>query len=297
MSKGCHRLVCLILLKALLVDVSAQTPYDGQYVSLNTGSINGDAINVVRMSRKDNRVKVKYFACKDGGKLAYNRYQEWARNKAVVAYSSGLYMNDCDNPYRATPIGVCFDNGTMVNGAIKNDMDGLAIVYATGGMVASNLKEGNLSITETSSGNKTSLNLRNSLDFVRFKSWAAAEAATVFQTHLLYYKDQLGVGSNGSTQTREWRFLAVCKDEDDNIVHFLINLAGNNSLYEGTTKVADYLRGTEDVSSILFMLNLDPGCNNIFQVYDPAGNPLPGDGFNGMTPITNAMNLIVYHYE
>jgi hypothetical protein len=123
------------------------------------------------------------------------------------------------------------------------------------------------------------------------------EAATVFQTHLLYYKDQLGVGSNGSSQTRERRFLAVCKDEDDNIVHFLINLAGNNTLYEGTTKVADYLKRTEDVNSIIFMINLDTGCQNVFQAYDPAGNPVPGDGFNGKTPITNASNLVVYYYE
>jgi hypothetical protein len=251
------------------------------------------------MSRKDGHIKVKYFACKENGKLVYNRYNDWAKNKNIIAYSAGTYMDICDqNSYqKATPVGVCFDNGNMVNGSIKDNMDGLVIVYATGGAVASNLKEGNLSIKESSTGISNVVDIRKPIDFMRFKNWAAIEDATIFQTHLLYYKDQLGVGTNGSSSTRERRFLAVCKDEDDNVVHCLVNLAGNNTLYDATVKVVDYLKRSSDMNSIIFMVNLDTGCQNIFQAYDSKGRIVPGDGFNGTTPITQASNLLVYYYE
>ena len=38
------------------------------------------------------------------------------------------------------PVGLTIDNGNIVNGALTN-MDGLVIVYATGGVVVSNLEE------------------------------------------------------------------------------------------------------------------------------------------------------------
>jgi hypothetical protein len=298
-SKNKNKMKYLFCITGLffLLQQNATAQYDDSYVSMSTAVISGDPINVVKMSRKDNRIKVKYFACKEGGKLVYNRYNEWAKNKNIIAYSSGTYMDNCDRPNIAAPVGVCFDGGNMVNGKIKDDMDGLVIVYATGGAVASNLKEGNLSVKETLSGKNYNLNLRKPLDFMTFKNWAGTEDATVFQTHLLYYRDQPGVGSNGSPATRERRFLAVCKDEDDNVVHCLVNLAGNNTLYDATTKVADYLKRVADMNSIIFMINLDTGCQDVFQAYDASGNRLPGKGFNGNTSINNASNLLVYYYE
>jgi hypothetical protein len=240
---------------------------------------------------------VKYFACKENGKQVYSRFNEWAKNKNIIAYSSGTYMDNCNDSYKANPVGVCFDAGNMVNGKIKEDMDGLVVVYASGGVVASNLKEGNLGVTETSTSKKYSLNLRKPLDFMTFKNWAGTEDATVFQTHLLYFRDQPGVGTNGSVSARERRFLAVCKDEDDNVVHCLVNLAGNNTLYDATIKVADYLKRTADMNSIIFMINLDTGCQDVFQAFDSRGNSLQGVGFKGNSNLSNSSNLLVYYYE
>jgi hypothetical protein len=291
----------LLLIASFLISLQfeAAAQYDNSYVSMSTANISGDPINVVKMSRKDQRIKVKYFACKENGKLVYSRFNEWAKNKNIIAYSAGTYMDVCDenNPERGTPVGVCFDGGNMVNGKIKENMDGLVIVYATGGAVASNLKEGNLSVTESATDKKYNLNLRKPMDFISFKNWAGMEDATVFQTHLLYYRDQPGVGSNGSVAERERRFLAVCKDEDDNVVHCLVNLAGNNTLYDATMKVADYLKRTADMNSIIFMINLDTGCQNIFQAFDEKGNRVLGNGFNGTTHVSKASNLLVYYYE
>ena len=273
--------------------------YEDSYVSMSTANINGDNINVIKMNRKDNHIKVKYFACKENGKLVNNRYEEWAKNKNIIAYCAGTYMDICDqnNFQKATPVGVCFDNGNLVNGKVKDNMDGLVVVYATGGAVASNIKEGNLTIKESSNGNSSLIDIRKPIDFMKFKNWAAIEDATVFQTHLLYYRDQPVVYSTGSADKRERRFLAVCKDEDDNLVHCLINLAGNNTLYDASIKVADYLKRTADMNSIIFMINLDTGCQNIFQAYDQKGYSFSAQGFYGKTPITQASNLLVYYYE
>jgi hypothetical protein len=239
---------------------------------------------------------VKYFAAKENGKSVYDRYREWSANKSIIAYSSGTYMDLCGgNPIQANPVGVCFDAGKLVNARIKDGMDGLIIVYATGGVVASNLKEGNLSVKESSTGNSYVLNLRNAIDFGTFKTWAKQEEATVFQTHLLNYKGVLGVGTNGSSDTRERRFLAVCKDEDGNIIHCLINLAGNNTLYDATTKVSNYLSQFEDMDNIIFLINLDTGCQDVFQTFDENGNTK--SGFSGRMPVSTAANLIVYYYE
>jgi len=285
-----------IFLVLSFFNFSSIAQYNDNYVQAKTAKINGDEIKVVKMSRKDNHVKVKYFAAKDNGKSVYDRYRTWSANKSIIAYSSGTYMDLCGgNPLLANPVGVCFDAGKLVNARIKDDMDGLIIVYATGGVVASNLKEGNLYVKESSTGKSFVLNLRNAFDFSTFKNWARDEEATVFQTHLLNYKGVLAVGTNGSSNARERRFLAVCKDEDGSIIHLLINLAGNNTLYNATTKVSDYLKTYEDMDNIIYLINLDTGCQDVFQAFDENGNYK--SGFSGQMSINSAANLLVYYYE
>ena len=285
-----------IFLVLSFFNFSSIAQYNENYVQAKTADIYGDDIKVVKMSRKDNHIKVKYFAAKENGKSVYDRYRSWSANKSIIAYSSGTYMDKCEgNPMDFNPVGVCFDAGKLVNERIKNDMDGLIIVYATGGVVASNLKEGNLSVKESSTGKSFVLNLRNAFDFSTFKNWAREEEATVFQTHLLNYKGVLGVGTNGSPNARERRFLAVCKDEDGNIIHCLINLAGRNTIYDATTKVSDYLKKIEDMDNIIFLINLDTGCQDVFQAFDENGNYKTG--FSGRMPINSAANLLVYYYE
>jgi hypothetical protein len=175
-------------------------------------------------------------------------------------------------------------------------MDGLVIVYATGGIVVNNLKAEKIKVKDSALGKNYNLNLRKPMDFMSFKNWVDKEDATVFQTHLLYYNDQLCVGTNGSSASRQRRFLAVCKDEDDNVVHCFVNLPGNNTLYEATIKVADYLKRTADMTNIFFMINLDSGFHDVFKTFDQKGNGILGYGFNGQD-LSNALNLLVYYYE
>ena len=285
-----------IIICLLLSCHTSFSQYNDNYVQVKGANIYGDDIKVVKMSRKDNHVKLKYFAAKENGKSVYDRYRSWSANKSIIAYLNGSYSDMCvGNPLLPNPVGVCFDAGKMVNGRIKDDMDGLIIIYATGGLLVSNLKEGNLSIKESKSGKSSVLNLRNAMDFSTFKNWAKEEEVTVFQTHLLNYKDSILIYPNSSPNARERRFLAVCRDEDGSIVHCIINLAGTNTLYDATIKVTDYLKKIEDMKNIIYMVNFCCGCYDVFQAFDENGNYKAG--FSGMMPINSAPNLLVYYYE
>ncbi|MCU7551410.1 hypothetical protein OCK74_19970 [Chitinophagaceae bacterium LB-8] len=286
-----------LLLAAIsqIMFVSAMAQYDASLVEYKSSSIAGETYSVIKMSRKGERVKVKYFAANaPDGSLVYERYQKWASNKNVIAVSSGTYMTDC-NARKALPVGFCVDNGTIVNRQEKNGLDGLAVVYATGGIVASNIKDGNLSVKID--GQNATLDIRNAFDRERFLKWAQGESATVFQTHLFVYKNQLKLGTNSSPNLASRRFLAVCKDEDGYVVHYIINLPKEATIYQGSDKAFKILKDAEYVQDVVFMINLDTGCQNVFSLFDSKGNKVANKNFAGDTDITNASNLIVYYYE
>jgi hypothetical protein len=291
-----HRIYFLIYLILLGKLIFAQ--YSEDFVSTSAVNIGNEQYSVVKMSRQDKRVKVKYFAAKDyNGTPVYTRYQEWARSKNVIALSSGTYMTSCDAS-SAKPVGLCIDNGSVVNQSIETTkLDGLAIVYPAGGgggMVVSNMKDCDLTVNVN--GTNTTLCLKNSWDFSTFLSWAKDNQATVFQTHLFVYKNSLKVGGNGSPAVRERRFLAVGKDDEGNIMHYIVNLSGANTVYDASVKVKKYLNDRERLD-ITFMINLDTGCQNVFQVYQPNGRIDSRTGFSGTESLTQATNLVVYYYE
>ncbi len=273
----------------LVLSVSAQ--YDEDYVQTYSTNFEYEKYSVVKMTRSGERVKVKYFAGRDfNGSSVYERYTQWARNKKIIAYSSGTYMSDCE-PSLANPVGICIDNGKEVNKTLK-DFDGLVIVYATGGVVLSNIKEGNLKVTN-SDGTPMTLDLKNSFDFSRFKSWAGLNSATVFQTHLLN-KDNVIKIKPGSTKLQHRRFMAVGKNPDGEIMYYLVNYDGEQTLYDGTVRVTNFIKKLESLN-IYWMINLDRGCQDVLRVNKPDGSV--DNKFVGNTPITSAANLIVFYYE
>lgn len=269
--------------------------YDANFVSMSSVPLQNELYSTVKMSRKGDHVKVKYFAAKEyNGTSVYERLNSWKRGKKIIAISSGTYMTDCLASI-AKPVGLCIDNGNVVNYDLKENLDGLAIVYATGGMVASNLKNGDLTVS--GAGGKKTLDIRNVFQKQEFIKWAQENSATVFQTHLFFYGNKLTIGSNSSQEKRERRFLAVGKDDSGDVKHYLVNLSGANTLYQATLKVSKYLQEYEDVENLIFLINLDTGCQDVFETYKPTGAVEKRKGFSGKAPITQATNLIVYYYE
>ena len=287
--------IIILLIGFTMLSFCGFAQYDARYVETSSTTMDREKYYIIKMSRKDERVKVKYFAGKDyNGTSVYKRFNEWSRNKNIIAYSSGTYMDFCD-PSIATPVGICLDNGNPVNTVIKDNLDGLAIVYATGGMVATNLKNGDLTITNSDKTSKK-IDLRNAFQRAEFFKWAKESEATVFQTHLFCFKNDLMVFSNGSTIKQPRRFLAVGY-QSGVIKHIILNIPGNNTVYDASIKAVKFLKMEENIDNISFLINLDTGCQNVFQTRNADGTVDIRAGFNGAEPLSTATNLIVYYYE
>lgn len=293
------RKILLILLFVLHIPYvslrSQQTKkqcYDSEYAHL-VGIPNGsDFYYVITMKREGNRVKAKYFAAPDNyGNNVYNRYLQWSQSKNVILVSSGTYMDSF-----GTPVGLTIDNGIPVNKTLTNDFDGLVIVYATGGIAVSNLKNADLTLQGGGVEPSKKFDLRNSAwDLQTFINWSATEEATVFQTHLLVYKNVLQISNfNSSTKTAERRFLAVGKDEDGKVVHLIVHYPSNCTLYDGAKKVLNFLNSFRDID-VTFMINLDTGYQDVFQFYN--ADCSLNDKIKGKEQLSRAVNLLSYYFE
>jgi hypothetical protein len=251
----------------------------------------GEDYYMLSMNRKNERIKAKYFAADDiNGESVHQRFLKWGQGRNIIAVSSGTYMNGCYGG--ADPVGLTIDNGIPVNVRME-DFDGLVIVYATGGVVASNLQEKNLSMQ--CNGDNKVFDITNSWDRQNFIECSKSVEATVFQTHLLVWKDELKIYANSSTEPRERRFLAVCKDEEGNILHVIVHYPNNVSLLNGAKNVKTFLSEFKDMEEVIFLVNLDTGCQDIFFVWDSKGNLR--ETIRGRSGIEAAANLLVYYYE
>lgn len=268
--------------------------YDPEYVEISSVTHKGSKFKMVLMRRDGDRVRAKYFAAKDeAGNSVYHRYEEWKKQySGIILMSSGTYMND-----QVKPEGLTIDNGVSVNETlIQNKMDALVIVYATGGIVVSDLKAADLTV---SGGNVTpgkKFDLRKSSDDLEtFIEWAQNQEATVFQTHLLVYKNVLKLSaSNSSPEPRERRFLAVGKDAEGKTVHVIIHSPDYLSLYDGTQKVLNFLNETKDIT-VTFMINLDTGYQDVFELHnkDCSVNAT----IKGVKSPSVAVNLLAYYFQ
>lgn len=236
------------------------------------------------LKRGSGKVKAKYFAYKDDyGNDVYDRFSDWQANKDLLLVCSGAYTSD----NYTDPTGITVDNGKVVNRNYRDDMDGLVIVYATGGIVASDIENRTIYLKSIDER----VDVRNSYQRSKLLKWAKEENATIFQTHLLAYDNELRI-SEDDRETAERRLLVLAKDGDD-IVHIIFNIEEDVFLYDISKYLFDYLQD-KDVN-IIAMLNLDTGWGNVLQVYDNDGDKL--HDIQGDKNLSRATNLIVYHYE
>jgi hypothetical protein len=268
--------------------------YNRDLVEISSTVYDNNKFVSVTMSREGEHVKAKYFAVKTGGQSVYNRYKKWAIGKKVILIAGAAYFSG--NSYQdAVPVGLTIDAGNVVNGDLLSPgYDGLAVVYATGGIVCSNIPDGNLYIKCESTGGRT-LDVRKPLDLLDFIKCAQEQEATVFQQHLLVYKDKVMLHQNSSTTKRERRFLAVGKDSKGKTVHAIIHYPSYTTLMDGTNKVYSYLKNYKNMKEVIFMLNLDTGYQDVFQLFDSAGR-IRNDIAGKVDPEV-APNLLVYYYE
>ena len=269
------------------------TYYNPDYVEISTVTYKDEKYSSIILSRKDNRVKLKYFTSKDeNGNSVYARYEKWSvNNPNIILLAGGAYMGYYGYE---KPVGLTIDNGELVNETLENDkMDALVVVYATGGIVATNLKDGDLAV---GSNPNRKYNLRgNAWDKQEFIEWAKENNATVFQTHLLVYKNELKIAANSSQTQRNRRFLAVGKDDEGNYKHIIVSCKNHTlTLYQGAKNTLDYLNYFENLT-VTFLVNLDSGSNDVLELYNKDGSV--NNNIKGTCDRKDAQNLLVYYYE
>ena len=251
----------------------------GGYAFINSLYKNNSQIgHVLWISRYQQKINAKYFATSE----AYSDYFSWKSNKKIYLACSGAYTNG------GKPVGFTVDNGKIINKHVS-EMDGLVIVYATGGVVVSDIDKGDLHLK--SLGRK--LNLRtNSQDRIDLLNWAVKEKATIFQTHLLAYKDQLRLNvSRARTERAERRILVLAKIQGI-LFHIVYNI--NSSVYLGdiSSDIFSLLKSYN--AEVIGMLNFDTGSYDIIEVFDQWGQQ--DNNIKGSTSISSATNLLIYHY-
>ena len=90
--------------------------------------------------------------------------------------------------------------------------------------------------------------------------------------------------------------MAVGTDEDGILRHIIVNLSAGNTIYDASVKAVNFLK-KDGIEEISFLINLDTGCQDVFQVLTPTGTVDSRKGFYGKAPISKGTNLIVYYYE
>lgn len=237
----------------------------------------------IRMNRKDGRIKAKYFASGN----AYAKYAQWKRGKDIVLVCAGAFSD------YSRPTGLTVDNGVIVNRKLDESMDALVVVYATGGMVVSDLDNRFLQINID--GKNKQLDLRDAFDLRTFLEWAKTQKATVFQTQLLAFKSELQIDEMAArTELASRRFLVLGQDQFGDLYHTIVNI--NESVYLGpASKDVFYYMEEIKQTDVIGMINLDTGMYDIMEFYNDAGSKVPS--LHGEENVSKATNLVAYYYE
>jgi hypothetical protein len=245
----------------------------------------GHSIWLARGGKKE--AKAVYFSEGD----VYGKLNKWKRGKELVLTCSGAFSDDLYKTNGALPVGLNVENGYIKNRTvIKEGMDALVIVYATGGIVVSDLTKGDLFLQ--SLGKKVNVRKDVSAKYDLLK-WAEDEKATIFQTQLLAYDNALKIGSEGRKQKRERRFLGLAKTSSGTLYHIIFNFPNGEYLYDGAKKVMNHLNDQD--MKVIALLNLDTGAYNVMDLN--TGDYSIDAKIKGSTKVSAAVNLLSYHYD
>lgn len=290
--QGARLLQAIFLVIAMIsyVDLNAQYTFkqdrfmrnnSTQIIQLEkNGKVQGHAIFLLR-GESNKKVKAKYFA-----EDAYNAFNSWKSGKDIILISSGAYSTGW-NSATDTPVGLCVDNGSIVNMNIENDLDGLVIVEAVGGVRVSDIDNKDLylqSLNRTVSPREDKYLLTN---------WGKDENATIFQTHLLAYTDGLRINEKKSSKATARRRLFVLGYYDGKLFHAIFHITQDVTLYDATY---DAMKTMESLNiNVVSILNLDTGGYDILEVYDDYGSQI--NYLQGTKDKSSATNLLIYYYD
>ncbi|WP_461043835.1 hypothetical protein [Spirosoma harenae] len=277
-------IVCILVFTFPIFNniIYGQSYFDGMF-TVNSYTTNNHNYKLYDFSRENSVIKVKYFA-----QNAYRQYSDWKAGKQVLLVTSGAFSDKWESD--ATPVGLCVDNGVVINRTPDDNMDAMVVVYNNGG------QEGKIAVIDMDVSPITLFGKRYwprnySSDRVEFLSIARQYGLTLFQTQLVYSVDRSSNFTNlyfGAK--RERRFLAICRK--NGYTHNVIVDAPDDLELNLSAKYAkDVLNYAGfDVS---YILNFDTGGKNILRVYN-------GTYLRDLlvdSKITESTNLLVYYKD
>lgn len=271
--------------------------FNNEVKTYSLSDYSGEIGYSIWLDRKSQKVKAKYFAYKDvrSGQIVQDKYDTWRSGRNVILMSSGAYASGWRAP--DAPTGITVDNGVVVNKAIEPDMDGLVIVEEVGGIRVSNIEDRDLSIS-TDQGYRTIDVVTEKMEFL---AWCEQKKATVFQTHLLVYKDALKVGKFNSADEQSVRkVLVLAKDRAGNLFHIIYYPRYKAfTLYTLSEMVLRHLNATG--YSVIAAINLDTGGYDVLStagsVKDCEGQLLKGNSNQSSEDVRKTMtNILAYYY-
>lgn len=264
----------------------------------NYGNIPGtqeSAINVMDIEHKTTQQKIgqTVWMQRPYAKASYfahqnvpGKYQQFKRNNKVILATTGGFTNVAGKPE-----GLTVENGTIVNAVIMHDRHGLVMVQKGGGIRIFNLKRSTFDLPLSSQKVKTIGNPLHSLvAYSELLDWCKTRKATLFQTQLLAYSDQMMISrSKAKTQLRERRLLVLFSDGQTHEVHHAIfNIEDSFNLAEIADEIFHIVSSRN--KKVEAILNLDVGSYNILEVYNDSGRQV----LSAPVPVGNATNLIIY---
>jgi len=178
-------------------------------------------------------------------------------------YTSGGYVD-----YNNFPVGLTIEHGILVNKNLER-FNGLVGKTINNFVHIYDLSEKFIDIMFYSYKNKC--DLKNVADFKEFIGGMSDCESSIFQTHLLYYKDVNFVDSIGANKSRRNRlFLAKVKSTTTNLEQLVvIDLKDTyGTLKECVTFTLNVLQD-ERRNKIEWIINLDGGydyCLNVFNL-------------------------------
>ncbi len=287
-------LTCIVILSTTLAQ--AQDLFNGRFRKMSY-THHDNTYTLYDFSRKgtsSTNIKAKYFATN-----AYQQYLDWKSGKTILLVTAGAFSSGWDSS--AIPVGLCVDNGKIINKTAKSEMDGMVIVYngaaQQGGIVIVDLdKKPVVCEKPYGSGNYVSYYPRDSrTDAINFLDWGESEGLTLFQTQLVYSEKKSETENFGNLyygDERERRFLAICT-KNGVVHHVVVDAPDKQLLIQGTKYVKEVL--DYDGFNVLYILNLDTGDKNLLYVYN--GNTLENlePNSNENAKIDKATNLLVYY--
>ncbi|MEM6263133.1 MAG: hypothetical protein AAGI38_11540 [Bacteroidota bacterium] len=251
--------------------------YFGGAYQTYTLKAEGVKFKVFDLNVSNRRVKAQYF-----GQAAKKRYDAWrkrGRKRILCCFSVG-FVKDYEHN---TPLGLCADDGRVLNRALEPSMDGLVTVRPGGKPSAFDIGQ------DQWNGRYT---LRSTSERVAFLKVIEQKGLSLFQTQLLYsYADSLKMSPNAKGKKASRRLLAICMDATGREHHLVLNVISSARLYEAA--VAAIIALKEKGFWVRYLLNQDTGSRDIMDAFDDQKKRI----YSAPVPMSEATQLLVYYYE